>query len=422
MTAPGVGLDAPPVPPTQPHQRGAEGAGVVTYGGTVLGDGTTARSRARSRWRAVRWPLAVLLVIGLMTLVSALIRPETSQTPLAPDNPAEGGARALAEILTERGVTVHLVERSADALALAEDDTTLLVVNTFLLTDDQVDDLEATEADLVLAQPESWHLGLLSDEKMDTGSSFGEPTTAEAACEDPDARAAEEIVSNGFGLRADDERVTVCFPADPVDTRAGAYLVLQDGSRTVTAFDDASLMSNERLDEDGNAALMLRTLGEHDTLVWYIPSFTDTGEPTEAGTGSLLPSWTGPLAVQLLVTVLALALWRGRALGRIVSEPLPVTVRAAETTLGRGRLYRRSRSRGHAAAALRAGMARRAAARIGLPRTAGATDVIDALARATGRSSQQVADLLYGPPPTDDAALLQLARQLDELESEVHRT
>jgi hypothetical protein len=67
-------------------------------------------------------------------------------------------------------------------------------------------------------------------------------------------------------------------------------------------------------------------------------------------------------------------------------------------------------------------MARRAAARIGLPRTAGATDVIDALARATGRSSQQVADLLYGPPPTDDAALLQLARQLDELESEVHRT
>src|SRR5665647_2284492 len=99
-----------------------------------------------------------------------------------------------------------------------------------------------------------------------------------------------------------------------------------------------------------------------------------------------------------------------------------VTVRAAETTLGRGRLYRRARSRGHAGAALRAGTARRAAARVGLPRSAGATDVIDALARATGRPIEQVAGLLYGPPPTDDAGLLQLARQLDELESEVHRT
>ena len=91
-------------------------------------------------------------------------------------------------------------------------------------------------------------------------------------------------------------------------------------------------------------------------------------------------------------------------------------------TRGRGRLYRRSRSYGHAAAALRAGTATRAAARVGLPRTAGALAVIDALARATGRSSDEVAALLYGPPPTDDVGLAQLARRLDELESEVHRS
>src|SRR5690606_25905753 len=143
-------------------------------------------------------------------------------------------------------------------------------------------------------------------------------------------------------------------------------------------------LSNERFDEDGTAALMLRTLGHHEHLTWYLPSTGDTGQATGPGVGDLLPSWTGPLAAQLLVLVAALAVWRGRGLGRVVTEPLPVTVRAAETTLGRGRLYRRSRSRGHAAAALRAGTARRAAARLGLPRTAGATDVIDALTRATG--------------------------------------
>jgi hypothetical protein len=128
------------------------------------------------------------------------------------------------------------------------------------------------------------------------------------------------------------------------------------------------------------------------------------------------------IGLQLLVVVLALALWRGRRLGRVVVERLPVTVRAAETARGRARLYRVSRSHGHAAAALRAGAASRCAQRLGLPRSAGATDVIDAVSRASGRTTDEVADLLYGPPPTTDAGLETLVRRLDQLESEVHRT
>jgi hypothetical protein len=213
----------------------------------------------------------------------------------------------------------------------------------------------------------------------------------------------------------------VCFSA-PQDPTTGAYAVVEDEGRRIVALDDMRLLTNDLVDEGGNAALVLRTLGHHDRLVWYLPSYNDTGGEAVASAGELLPPWTGPLALQLLVLTFALALWRGRALGRVVTEPLPVAVRAAEATLGRGRLYRRSRSRGHAAAALRAGAARRAAARLGLPRSAGAPEVIDALARATGRSTEQVAGLLYGPPPTDDAGLLLLARALDELESEVHRT
>ncbi|RYV49504.1 DUF4350 domain-containing protein, partial [Pengzhenrongella frigida] len=85
-------------------------------------------------------------------------------------------------------------------------------------------------------------------------------------------------------------------------------------------------------------------------------------------------------------------------------------------------LYRRSRSYGHAAAALRAGAASRSAARVGLPRSAGAPAVIEALARATAWSTEDVAALLYGPPPTDDSGLERLARRLDKLESEVHRS
>jgi hypothetical protein len=228
-------------------------------------------------------------------------------------------------------------------------------------------------------------------------------------------------------LVTDDPDVQMCFTtpgAGEEGMRTGTYAVLDEGKRRVTVIADDSLMTNQELDHLGNAALMLRALGRDETLVWYVPSASDASSGTETGVGlgDVLPPWAGVLVLQLLVLTGALALWRGRNLGPVVTEPLPVTVRAAEATIGRGRLYRKARSRGHAAAALRAGAATRTATRLGLPRSAGATDVIDAVARATGRTIEQVAGLLYGPPPTDDTGLLRLARQLDELESEVHRT
>ncbi|MNW56635.1 hypothetical protein D3C74_343630 [compost metagenome] len=151
-----------------------------------------------------------------------------------------------------------------------------------------------------------------------------------------------------------------------------------------------------------------------------MPSLTDDtiSEDVGAGTGAL-PPWVTVVLVQLLVVAFFAALWRGRRLGRLVTEDLPVVVRASETTRGRGRLYRRSRSRGHAAAGLRAHSADRMASRLGLPRSAAAPALIDAIVRATHRPAEQVAHLLYGPPPADDAALLELARHLDQLESEV---
>lgn len=408
-----------PVPPSTPSGRTTSTV-TTTAEPVVQGDGTTAGGRARRRWRTARWPLAVLVLLVLTGLGAAALRPQTSTTPYSPDSTGPDGARAVAQVLAAQGVEVELVRTTGEAVARADEGTTLLVIGTYLLTDQQVADLADVEADVVLAEAESWHLEQLTDGVL-TSSYASDRGTQPAACSDEDAQAAGEITSSGLGVSAPSGGAVVCFSA-PQDPTTGAYAVVVDEGRRIVALDDMRLLTNDLVDEDGNAALVLRALGHHDRLVWYLPSYNDTGSAAVPSAGQLLPRWTGPLALQLLVVAFALALWRGRALGRVVTEPLPVAVRAAEATLGRGRLYRRSRSRGHAAAALRAGAARRAAARLGLPRSAGAPEVIDALARATGRSTEQVAGLLYGPPPTDDAGLLLLARALDELESEVHRT
>jgi hypothetical protein len=116
----------------------------------------------------------------------------------------------------------------------------------------------------------------------------------------------------------------------------------------------------------------------------------------------------------------ATAWWRGRRLGPLAVEPLPVAVRAIETTHGRGRLYRRSGDRAHAAQALR--QAGRTSAEHHLRLPASGTDVlVREVARRTGRAEHDVARLLaeQAPAPRSDDELTRLASDLAQLDREV---
>ncbi|GIG20147.1 hypothetical protein Cch01nite_08710 [Cellulomonas chitinilytica] len=385
----------------------------------VVGDGTSTRTRASARWRRFRAPLAILGLLALVGLLAALPEPRTSTTAVAPDNPGPTGARAAARILEDQGVDVRYVRRVADAVAQAAPDSTLLVVGGMFLDGEQLDALDGTGADLVLVG----YTGIaeqLSDGLL-VGGTDGGPAVRDAGCDDPDAVAAGTATVSG-SLRATGPGATVCFAGD--DPESGAYAVV-GGQRPLTALTDTAPLTNEHLAEEGNAALVLRMLGKNERLVWFVPSLDDlstTGGDGGPALGDLVPPRVRLVGLMLVLVVVVAALWRGRRLGRLVTEPLPVVVRAGETTRGRGRLYRRSRAYGHAAAALRAGAASRCATRLGLPRSAGAVQLVDAVSRATGRDAAAVEHLLYGPPPRDDAGLARLALDLDHLESEVHRT
>jgi hypothetical protein len=118
---------------------------------------------------------------------------------------------------------------------------------------------------------------------------------------------------------------------------------------------------------------------------------------------------------QIALAVLLLTLWRARRLGPPVTEPLPVTVRSAETVLGRGRLYQRARARGPALDILRAATRARLAALLKLPPGADAAAVAAAVAARTGRDPAELEELLAGPAPEDDEDLVRMARDLETL-------
>jgi hypothetical protein len=385
----------------------------------VVGDGTTARSRAGSRWRRLRVPLGILGALVVVGLLAALPEPRGSMLPVAPDNAQPDGARAVAQILGRHGVDVQMVRRFDDVLAADAAGVTVLVVGDRDLTEAHLDALRGLRSDLVLVEA-PWAAERVAGITTAWSGTTTGPRTAQ--CDDDDALAAGEIDTPG-SLHAP-PGATACFPAVDGMPDEGAYVVTEVDGRRVAALASANLLTNQHLATAGNAALALRVLGRTPDLVWYIPSFDDPyagGVPEEAELTGTMPPWVGPLAWQLLLVVAVLAVWRGRRLGPLVTERLPVVVRAGEATRGRGRLYRRARAHGHAAASLRAAAAARCAARLGLPRSAAAPDVVTAIARATGRQATAVEALLYGPPPTDDRGLALLARDLDDLESEVHR-
>jgi hypothetical protein len=102
-------------------------------------------------------------------------------------------------------------------------------------------------------------------------------------------------------------------------------------------------------------------------------------------------------------------------------EPLPVQIKAVETTRNLGQLYRRAGDRGHAAEALRSAARARMTERLGLPRHTEHRVLATTVADRTGRPVDEV-DALLRPdpdPPDHDRDLADLARRLDELDREV---
>jgi hypothetical protein len=197
---------------------------------------------------------------------------------------------------------------------------------------------------------------------------------------------------------------------------------LETAGRIVDVVGSPRSFTNSELADDGNAALALNLIGTHLQVVWYIPQFESSGSSDDEGGGKpLIPPDVRYVAWALAFAAFVVALWRGRRLGPVVAEPLPVIVHAAETTEGRARLYRRSRARDRAAAALRESAIGKLHQAHGIPRRADPTAVIATVAARTGRDPAMLYELLYGWPPVDDAALMSLSQQLDLLSQEVRR-
>lgn len=367
----------------------------------------------RQRLRGARWIVLALVVIVAVAALTTYLTAARPGGRLDAGSTGADGTHALIALLRDQGVEVVVADTIADVERAARADTLIVAAQTFhLYDDDQLNRLAALPGDRLVLEP----LGK-TRERLAPLLRRAESVQFGGLAPGCDLREATRAGTVQFGAADSYEAlgevaVTRCY--DGVLARYRA-----DG-RTITVVGSAEFVMNAALLDEGNAALALNLTGTQPRMIWYAPQQAEGDQARgDATVFDLIPPQVNWLVLQLVIAVALLALWRGRRLGPLVAEPLPVVVRASETVEGRGRLYRSRRARDRAAEALRTATRQRMLPRLGLQSWAAPAIVAAAVAQRCGGDPQTITHTLYGPAPATDTDLVNLARALDDIERQV---
>jgi hypothetical protein len=342
---------------------------------------------------------SLLIGLGLVgaVAIAAVTGGADNTTPMDPDNPGPGGAQAVARVLEDDGVDVE-VARTADELEAVEvgPDTSVVVVLPGNLGASTIDRLLRHSADAGHVIVLGADIGAAEDLGASTPSNVDLGDGRSASCADP--------IFEDLTVEVDSAPVYeggYCFPGE-----LGALAIRPYPGLLLFGADQA--FTNDQVLRADNAAVALRLLGQDRRLVWYVPDLADLSAGEAVSLTSLAPRWVLPGLWLLGLVVFSVVVWRGRRMGSLATEPLPVVVRAVETTRSRGRLYRRAGDRAHAAQSLRRSARTRCAERLRLGSRFDPAGLVREVARRTGRTEVEVARLLDprpatpAPPPTEN--------------------
>ncbi len=368
---------------------------------------------------------ALLVLVLILVAIAAVIGGPGRKEPLDPASAAPTGSKALAQVLRAQGVQVTVAHTAGDLSRRPSDTATTVVLTRGGLLGvqslRQIARSSAGAGSLVLIAPATPVLQALGiPVRAVPGPSSRAPIDAECTTSpyrglifaaEPGSRAYTSTSGQGCVRSDDGGDVIRTLPAIP-------------GLRpAVTVIGSDSLMRNSTITDGDNAAFALRALGSHRSLTWVAvdPAHADA-DPVAATDASPWPRWTFPALSLVCVCVVLLMLWRGRRLGPLVTEPLPVVVPAVETTRSRGQLYRRARDTARTAEVLRIASRHRIARYLGLAPSTDPTQLCSQAAQAAALDPARVRALLVEAPVLDDDELVRTAQELQTLERQVRRT
>lgn len=359
-------------------------------------DSTSGRAgRPRRRWLGPALAVGVIVLAGLLTL-----QPPDTGTPYDPESSGAVGLRAMVDVLDELDVdvTVH-------------------------------DDLDAAaQADTVLVPPLGWPQEAVYELARQGPRVVAQVPPSREAIPSPlgvggvglvDLEPQCDLLADVRALRTSQWPGYQPEPGTEVRERciirgAAAWLHrVELGAGELVSLSTMAPLVNERL-VDSDAALagvrLLAPTGDERVVVLTAPP----GTPPPTLFDIIDPRWFDAAWLTLAVLA-ALALARGRRLGRPVDEQLPVRVPSGELARAIGDLRHRAGHDARAAEELRARTLDHCRRRLGMPSTADSHATLEEL-RAHGVDVPPgVAAALTGPLPADADRLVATARGLAEL-------
>jgi hypothetical protein len=359
-------------------------------------------------------------VAGLVAIV-VLGGRTTDANSSGPRSTDPAGTKALVDLLEALGADVTI---TSDVPDVVDDDRSPLIAVPragAALSDAQQRDLEGAldaGATVVVSDPFSALTPPVSGSPGDVG-----PFATEIVV-DPDECTIAALDGIGsieafelyaYEVGADDE---TCYGADE-----HAYVAVSgQGSGTLVALGGTTPFTNQYLGQADNAALIAAILaprpGREVVLVQDDALGATAADQIDSPFDLVDSSVKGAL-IQVCLAFAVYALWRGRRLGRPLTEPQPVDIAGSELVAAVGDLLQRTREPQRAARLLRDDTRRRLCRALGLPTDSTIETLADAVAGRTAVSADRVARTLSTQPVTSDDDLVSLAREIESLRQEI---
>ncbi len=372
-------------------------AGATMPGGSVSGIGQ-------------RYGLWALIVGGLLVVALVAGGPTAAGRSLDPESTDGNGTKAMVDLLRESGAAVSIRDTTPDA------STDVAVLLSDSTTQDMTDELERwvdAGGTLVVADPRSSFAAVATSDT----SVFG-VVDRKVERGDCSIRALDGVdqLKPGAGVLYDvAESAESCFAST-----GGAFVVdTPTGDGHVVSIGSADTFTNEMLGLDDNAALAVALMAPREgTSVAVLYGMTPDGGRA-SGFGELVPTGVRLALVQLALAFVLYTWWRGRRLGQPVREPQLVQIGGSELVGAVGNLMQQTHDPDRAARLLRADLRRRLAERLGLPPGSTPDVIAEVTAARSGADRAQVARAVTDIPVRTEGELLDLARDIDRIRTEV---
>ncbi|MGZ4683693.1 MAG: DUF4350 domain-containing protein [Acidimicrobiales bacterium] len=374
---------------------------------TAVGTPAT-RPGAASGRRYLLWA-----VIAVALLVVALVAggPTAEGRSLDPASTDANGTEAMVDLLRESGADVSIRDTTPDP---SVDIAVLLSDSTSQAMTDELGRWVDAGGTLVVADPRSSFAATASSRTTTFGVVEGPIERGDCTIR---ALAGIDRVqpSGGFYFDVPGSSES-CFGGDKgsfvVDTPSGDGHLVSVGS--------ASTFTNELLGRDDNAALAVALMAPREgTEVAVLYGMTPDGAARASGFGALVPTGVRLALVQLGIAFVLYTWWRGRRLGQPVREPQLVQIGGSELVGAVGNLMQQTHDPDRAARLLRADLRRRLAERLGLPPDSTPDVIAQVTAARSGADRDQVARAVTDVPVRSEDELLDLARDIDRIRTEV---